>query len=116
MPKGGLPDYRRRKQPVLDDFLRASVDEAGGKHDPETGWYKVKHITGIANNAELKEVIRALHRSKRHVGVSVTATPIRQKNGGYTVEFAAVHRDFARAYVAARYGDNLPYNPHRRES
>jgi hypothetical protein len=112
--KGPAPEWRRRKEPVLDDYLRASIAGVNGQHDVATGWYQVLHIRGIKTRDEAREVVRALYRSARHVGVSVAQKTLPQPDGSHVVEFAAVNKDHARAYVAQHYGDRLPYNPHTR--
>jgi hypothetical protein len=117
VPKGPSPQWNRRKEPVLDDYLRESINGSGGEHDPVTGWYATKHIGGMANRDEVKEVIRAFHRSARHLGVSVATKAIPNPNGGWLIEYAAINKAHARAFVAQHYGDRPPYNPHqKRES
>lgn len=115
MAKGPAPRWNARKEPVLDAHLAASINNAGGKHNPETGWYATLHLTGMKNRDEAKEVVRALYRSARHLGVSL-AQEIVPDGNGYRVEFAAINKAHARAYVAKKYGTKPPYNPHARNS
>lgn len=115
MPRGPAPSWRSRKPPILDSYIQASVQQAGGRHD-EAGRYALLHITGLADRDEAAEHVRALHRSARYLGYSVTAKPVRAGNG-YRVEFSVIDKTHARKYVLAKYGSDRskwPYDPRRR--
>lgn len=115
MPRGPAPGWRARKEPVLDDWIQASVAQAGGKHD-DSGQYAELHITGLAGLEEAREYVRALHRAGRYLGFSVHAK--HQRAGrGYIVRFRAIDKTHARAFVMQRYGTDRsrwPYDPRRR--
>lgn len=116
LPRGPSPDYRRRKEPVLDDHLRASINQAGGlgKHHPETGHYAEVWYTGCATRERAKEIKQALFRSGRHVGVSVSADIVKAPDGTFTVKYKAIDKRLARQYVMQTYGTDKslwPYNP-----
>jgi len=107
----------------MDDYIRASIREAEGKCHPETGHYATLTIGGIESLAEAREIVRALHRSAlwlhKNAGLncSVSAKPRKLPGGGYAVEFKAVDKDYARAYMVKQYGPDMskwPYSPHRR--
>ena len=117
MPRGALPEYRRRKEPVLDDHLRASVERANGTPDPETGKYATLIYAGCESRERAKEIVRALYRSARYVKVSV-ATVIHPANDGtFNVEFTAINKAHARKYVLEKYGTDRSkwaYDPRAR--
>jgi hypothetical protein len=123
VPRGPAPQWRQRKQPVLDDWLIASIQRAGGKPG-DGGHYGELHITGIATRPEAGEFVRALHRSGRflckyseyQVGIHAK---IRKNGNGWKVIFSAVDKTAAKAYVLEKYGPDRskwPYDPRRRAS
>jgi len=124
MPRSPVPEWRRRKEPIVDDWVLASVQQAGGpgKHHPETGHYATLLITGLADRAEAEEYVRALnrcalylHRAKiADVGMSAK---VEQGPAGYVVRFKAIDKTLARQHVLQRYGPDRskwPYDPRRR--
>jgi hypothetical protein len=124
MPRGSPPQWRQRKPPVLDAWILASVREAGGQFDAATGRYKTLRIAGLADRAEAREYIRALHRSGVFLtkyaiaDVGIHAKIIRGDTG-YTVEFAAVDKAMARKHIIETYGadrSKWPYDPRRKVS
>ena len=119
MPRGPAPQWSRRKEPILDDHLRASVTQANGVHDPDTGHYAVIHYTGCGTRERAKEIKQALHRSARHVGVSVSTEIVKAGDGTFTVKYRAIHKSFARKYMIDHYGPdtaNWPYRPRERNT
>ena len=122
MPRGPAPGWRQRKQPVLDDYLLASIHQAGGKHHPETGHYAQLVIAGCASMDEAREYVRGLHRSGRYLvkyaiaDIGINAK-IRKNDGKFDVEFSAVDKAMARKHVIEKYGPDRskwPYDPRRR--
>lgn len=122
MPRGPTPDWRRRKEPVLDDYVFSSIAQAGGlgHHDQSTGFYAELHITGFETKDEADEYRRALFRSAHHLSrhgiadVSMHADPVKRGAAGYYVAFRAVDKTLARAHVLQRYGSDRsrwPYDP-----
>lgn len=124
MPRGPAPAWRARKQPVVDDWVLASVNEAGGpgKHDPVTGHYARLVIRGLADRGEAEEWRRALYRCAHYltragvadVGVSAV---IKRAGSGYLIEYHAVDKTLARKHVMDKYGPDRskwPYDPRRR--
>lgn len=105
------------KEPNLRPHLRHSVDEAGGKHHPETGYYATLHYAGIETEERAKEIKNALFRAGRGMGYAVDAKVHHDDSDGtWYVEFSAINKQHARAYVTARYGNNpskWPYSPNR---
>lgn len=124
MPRGPAPQWRARKQPVLDDYVLASVTQAGGpgKHHPETGHYAMLIIRGLADREEAGEWKRALFRCAHYLhrngiaDVSMSAD-IKRSGSGYLIEFRAVDKTIARQHVMAKYGTDRskwPYDPRGR--
>lgn len=124
MPRGPAPAWRQRKQPVLDAYVLASVDQAGGlgKHHPETGHYAELIIDGFKDRDEAQEYSRALYRSAHYMNrtgvasVSMSAK-IERDGGGYRIRFKAIDKTIARAHVMAKYGSDRtkwPYDPRRK--
>lgn len=117
MPRGPAP--YRRKEPIMDTHIRASIAQANGSPDPETGFYATLHYAGIETEERAKEIRRALFRSARHEGVSVKADVHQADDGTYFVPFTAISKQHARAYVVNTYGTDRggwAYDPYHRPS
>jgi hypothetical protein len=116
LPRGGQPQWKRRLEPVLDAHLQASVTQASGTHDSD-GHYATIHYTGCETRERAKEIVQALHRSGRHLVLSVSAKVIPASDGTFTVEYCAIDKAHARAHVLAKYGSDRskwPYDPRRK--
>lgn len=124
MPRGPAPQWRRRKDPVLDDYVMASVTQAGGvgRHHPQTGHYRELVIDDLKNREEAGEWKRALFRAAHYLArngiaaVSMSAT-IERAGSGYLIRFRAVDKVLARKHVLDRYGTDRskwPYDPRRK--
>lgn len=127
MPRGPAPQWRARKEPVLDAYVLASVHRAGGPgaHDKTTGRYATMTIAGLASREEAAEYKRALFRSAKYLhrlgmaDVSMHCEPIKKDGDTYTLSFRAVDKTWARKLFLERYGNDRskwPYDPHRRGS
>lgn len=126
MPRGPAPSWRARKEPVLDHWIWASVQRAGGlgKHHPTTGHYADLVITGLADRDEADEYKKALHRCAFYLHrtgaapVSMsTDRPARAVDGTYVIRFRVIDKTYAKAAMLARYGNDRskwPYDPRRR--
>lgn len=120
-------------EPVVDDWILASVTQAGGlgAHHPDTGHYADLVITELADRDEAHEWRKALFRCAhflnrtRQAPVSMSAKIVR--HGGkcnapgcaYHIEFRAVDKTLAKAHVLAKYGSDRskwPYDPRRRNA
>jgi len=123
MPRGPAPAWRHRKEPVVDDWIMASVNAAGGpgKHDA-SGHYALLVIKGLADRDEAEEWHDALNRCahwmhrNKVISVSMSAT-IKRDGSRYLIEFRAIDKVAARAYVMRKYGPDpskWPYDPRRR--
>lgn len=126
MPRGPTPQWRRRKEPILDDWILESIERAGGigKHHPQTGHYAELVISDLADKAEAAEYKRALFRCAHYltrtaqVPVSMSAD-IERDGRKYRIRFRAVDKTLARQHVMAKYGNDRskwPYDPRRREA
>jgi hypothetical protein len=115
MPRNS--NVRPLKEPVMDSFVQASVDQAGGVFDPATGWYANVHYTGCADESRAKEIVQGLHRAARRIGVSIAAKAHKPDSihpDGWYVEYWAVDKAMARKYVLEKYGKDRskwPYSP-----
>lgn len=125
MPRGPAPQWRARKEPVLDSYVLASVEQAGGigKHNTQ-GHYATLVIRDFESYEEAEEWSRALHRCahflarNRIADVSVTAR-IERDGAGHKITFKAIDKTLARKYVLEKYGTDRtkwPYNPRRKGS
>lgn len=122
MPRGAAPGWRRRQEPVLDDWLMASMHRAGGKHHPETGHY-AELVIVCDSVEEAREHSKALYRSARYLhkwrlaDIGVSTDRPKKKNGKFIVTFRAVDKTLARKHVMEKYGEDRskwPYDPRRR--
>lgn len=124
MPRGPAPAWRARKQPVLDDWIMASVNQAGGlgKHHPETGHYGELVIRDLADREEAGEWKAALYRCALYMcrnGIADVGmhAEIERDGDGWLIRYKAVDKTHARAHVMAKYGKDRtkwPYDPRRR--
>jgi hypothetical protein len=116
MPRGPAPQWRTRKEPILDAHIRASVDQVKGVHD-ELGHYGLLVYAGCETRERAKEIVQALHRSGRHLGFSVSAKVVKAEDGTHQVHFKAIDKTMAKKYMLEKYGTDVsrwPYNPRRR--
>ena len=121
MPRGPKPGWRNRMEPVTDDYILASVSQAGGKHDA-TGHYATLRIKGFATREEANEYRKSLHRCAlwlmRNGVAELSVSPKILRDGkGYLVEFTAISKVHARAYHLETHGTDRslwPYDPTRR--
>jgi len=126
MPRAAAPQWRQRKEPVLDDYVLASVEQAGGfgKHHPDTGHYAEMVIRGLPSREEAQEYVRALNRAAmwlhRNRGAEIgMSAKIEHTAGDWRVRFHAIDKTLARAHVLAKYGPDRskwPYDPRRRNT
>jgi hypothetical protein len=124
VPRSAAPQWRKRKDPVLDHYVLASIEQAGGhgKHD-SNGHYATLVIRDLADRAEAEEYVRALNRAALHlhrygqadVGMSAK---IERDGEKHLVRFRAVDKTHARNYMLKKYGPDRskwPYDPRRRD-
>jgi glutathionyl-hydroquinone reductase len=113
IPRSPAPQWRKRKEPVLDAHLQASLDQAHGTYD-ENGHYALLVYAGCPTRERAKEIVQALHRSANHLGVSVSTKTIKAEDGSFQIHFKAIDKIFAKRYVLQKYGNDVskwPYNP-----
>jgi len=117
MPRGPAPQWKRRAEPVLDDHVRASVDAANGKHDPETGHYATLRYVDCATKERADEIKRALYRCAKYLGYSMSAQIKKASDDTWLVEYKAIDKVMARKHVLEKYGTDRskwPYDPRAR--
>jgi hypothetical protein len=121
MPRGPSPGWTRRKEPILDDHLHASIAQANGVHD-ENGHYAEILYTGCATRDRAKEIRQALFRSASYINrkgilpkqISVSANVEKAADGTWTVRYQAHDKTHAMAYMIEHYGPDaskFPYRP-----
>lgn len=106
----------------MDAYILASINQAGGKHHPETGHYATLKYTGCDTRERAQEIKRALHRSamylhRRKIASVGMHAEIVKDGDTYTVEFRAVDKALARKHVIEKYGEDpnkWPYFARRR--
>ena len=125
MPRAPAPNWKLRKQPIMDDYVRASIDAVNGIHDPETGHFGRLVYTGIETRDRAAEIKQALFRSAyymhthKQADVSMSAEVKKQEDGTFNVEYVAINKAHARAAVIAKYGEDRSkwaYDPRARGS
>lgn len=120
MPRSPAPPWRRLKEPIMDDHVRASVQAVNGKPDSETGFYGTLVIAGIATRERANELRQGLFRAALRQKVSMNVEPFSQADDGtFVLTFRAINKEFARAYLVKVYGPDRarwPYDPRRKES
>src|ERR1700733_5744922 len=86
-----MPRNETRKEPELDHYVRASVEQARNRHD-RNGRYKTLTLrTDTSDYDEAREQCNALYRSAYHLNVSLDADMTRDTDGRYLITFTAVH-------------------------
>lgn len=104
MPRGPAPQWRQRKPPVTDDYIRAAIAQAGGEHHPQTGHYGTLVIRGLDSRDEAAEYKRSLFRCAlwltRNGGpsVSISQADIERDGTGYKLTFRVSDKVHARKY------------------
>jgi hypothetical protein len=119
MPRGEAPEWRRRKLPITDDLVRASVNLVNGVHDAETGHYGLLVYSGMESRDEAIEYKNSLFRCAKYLGYSVwVGKPEKDANGTYSLEFRAINKAHARRWILAQHGTDRsawPYDPRRKK-
>jgi hypothetical protein len=99
------------------------VQQAGGRHHPETGHYAPLTISGCKDIHEAREYVRALHRSGRYLtrwkvaDIGVAAKVVKGQGTKYDIQFTAIDKSLARKHVLEKYGPDKakwPYDPTKR--
>lgn len=91
--------------------------QVNGIYHPETGHYGELVYAGCPTRERAQEIRRALFRSGKHVGCSVSAKIV--KNGEvFDVHFKAIDKTMAKQYMLDHYGEDRtkwPYSPYRKD-
>jgi len=125
MPRGPAPQWTLRKPPISDDFILASIDQAGGigNYDPATGHYAELVIRGLASKEEAAEWKSSLWRCAHYLSrkgiapVSMVSAKIEPDGSAYRIRFRAGDKIYARKRVIDKYGPDRskwPYDPRRK--
>jgi hypothetical protein len=110
MPRSPAPEWAKRKEPIMDDFVFASINAANGKHDPDTGHYATLVYAGCSDRERAKEISNRLFSSAlwltKHKKASVSmSTKIKPASDGtYSVEYVVINKAHARKFVLEKYG------------
>jgi hypothetical protein len=114
MPRAAKPEWKRRKQPILDHLWVASINQAGGQHD-DNGCYQELFYTGIESRQRAAEIKRALYRARKYVAGGISGYAYVEKDGdGYKVRFCAINKTHSYKYMLEKYGSDrtkYPYSP-----
>jgi len=95
-----------------------------GVYDPATGHYGTVVIKPIEDKDRALEIKRALYRSANYLhrnkkmNLSMHAEVVPLADGAFSVEFKAINKSHARAYVLQKYGTDrskFPYNPMQKD-
>lgn len=117
MPRSPAPQWRRRKEPILDHLWHASIDNAGGTPD-ENGHYAELVYAGCDTKERAKEIKQALFRARKYLPFSGRAWIV--KNGDtFDVHFHAITEAAAKKYMLEHYGPDRtkwPYSPFRKDA
>lgn len=115
MPRAGAPEWKRRKQPVLDHLIAESI---------KRGFAELVY-SGIETRERAHEIRRALYRSGKHVSdgqgsphTSVSAHVEKMGDGSFIVRFRTYPKNGARDYIMKTYGEDRtkwPYSPWRHD-
>jgi hypothetical protein len=119
VPRGPAPQWKRLKEPLLDEHVKASVNAVDGIPDSETGWYGTLHIADIESRERAKELKQALFRAAKRQGVSMNAEIKDAVDGTLYIEFRAISKAHARAFIIKKYGPDRskwPYDPRRKSN
>ena len=125
MPRGPAPSWTYRRPPVTDDYILASVTQAGGigQHDPATGHYAEMVIRGLADMDEATEWKNSLYRCAHYLNrkgiapVSMSAVSIERDGKYLAIRFSTGDKTYARRQVLRKYGPDRskwPYDPRQR--
>lgn len=125
MPRAPRPLWANRKEPVMDDYIHASVNAVNGVFDPQTGFYAKLVYSGCATEQRAQEISSALYRCAGYINTHKIApvavkTWIKQADDGtYNVEYVVINKKYTYAYMVSHYGEDRskwPYNPRKKGS
>lgn len=127
MPRGPSKGWNRRKPPITDNYIQASIDKAGGhgNHDPATGHYAeiiIRGFDSLEGDDGAREFRASLFRCAwymtRHGTASVSADAKIERDGdGYKIRFKAIDKIYAVNHHLKTHGTDRSkwaYDPRRR--
>jgi hypothetical protein len=118
MPRGPVPEWRKRKEPILDAYINAAISL---KPMDDNGAYGTLVYNDVATLAEVKELSNALRRSAYHLKVSVG---VRHKEdpdhpGHWAITYTVYDKAHAKAWLIATKGPDRSqwkYDPRKKGS
>ena len=121
MPRGPSPGWRARKAPVLDHWLMAVVDQAGGIGQHANGCYGTLLIDGFADKDEALEYQRALYRCAAYMhrnGVAPVSVHVdtERDSGKWLIRFTVYDKTYGRKHIMDKHGPDRskwPYDVRR---
>jgi hypothetical protein len=125
MPRGGVPEYKKRLEPIMDDHVMMSISQANGIYDPDTGHYAHLVYAGCKTEDYAANIVKAINRSPWHLNkklpepIGVTCKIRQAKDGTYNVEFFAVNKAHTYKYMIDTYGSDpskWPYDPREKRA
>ena|ERR1700733_6422458 len=89
----------KRKEPILDHYIRASIDQASNRHHDRNGRYATLTMELNPGNDKLATEYRnALYCSACHMNVGLDIEMTKDSNGSYQITFTAIHPSYRDAY------------------
>ena len=116
MPRGSAPEWKRRKEPILDHYIQALLDRANNQTD-EHGCYGTLVYAGCQDFSSADEIRKALYRSACHMKVSLSYKIKKADDGTWNVEFSCYPKAVGKAHVVNHYGEDRSkwaYDPRKK--
>jgi hypothetical protein len=122
MPRGAAPGWRARKPPVLDHWLMAVVNRAGGAGHHTDGCYGELHIDGFADQEEALEYEKALYRCAAYMhrnGIADISVHVdtERRGGEWIVRYQVYDKTWGRKHIMEKHGPDRsrwPYDVRRK--
>jgi hypothetical protein len=117
--RGPAPEWKRRKLPITDELIQASVNQSNGVCNTETGHYGLLVYSGLESRDVAIEYKNSLFRCAKYLGYSIWVDkPKKDASGTYSLEFRAINKAHARRWILAQHGNDRsqwPYDPRRKK-
>jgi hypothetical protein len=115
MARGPAPQWKQRKEPILDHYIMAAVN---ARPMDETGAYGTLIVNDLTD-AEEKEAFSALRRAALHLKYSVSCVKEDDPEhpGKCQVKFTVRDKAMSRAWIVSNFGTDRSawkYNPRQR--
>lgn len=121
MPRGPGAPWRARKQPVADSYILASIEQAHGRYDPDSGFYAWV-VLRMDPGDDIAEWHRALRRAAVYLhkhGIADVGVHVEKKRDarGRYLRYVAINKNHTYRYMLDHYGADRtkwPYDVHAR--